>query len=57
VKIESRPGRTRPWDYIFYGDIDGHASDARIREALEDLRGHTTFLRVLVPALAGAPAP
>ncbi len=59
VKIESRPGRTRPWDYIFYVDMDGHASDARIREALEDLRGHTTFLRVLgsYPRSPAPPAP
>ncbi len=46
-KIESRPGRQRPWDYIFYLDFDGHTDDARVREALEDLRRHTTFLRVL----------
>jgi prephenate dehydratase len=47
VKIESRPGRTRPWTYTFYVDIDGHVDEARIREALDDLRRQTTFLRVL----------
>jgi prephenate dehydratase len=47
VKIESRPGRTRPWDYIFYADFDGHQDEPRIREALADLRRQTTFLRVL----------
>ncbi len=46
-KIESRPGRQRPWDYIFYLDFDGHTDDARVREALDDLRRYTTFLRVL----------
>ena len=47
VKIESRPGRKRPWDYTFYVDVDGHINEARTKEALEDLRRQTTFLRVL----------
>ncbi len=47
VKIESRPGRTRPWTYTFYVDIDGHVDEPRIQEALDDLRRQTTFLRVL----------
>ncbi len=47
TKIESRPGRQRPWDYIFYADVEGHAEDAVLREALGDLGRHTTFLRVL----------
>ncbi len=47
AKIESRPGRTRPWEYVFYVDFDGHADDAVVHDALGDLRGHTTFLRVL----------
>ena len=47
VKIESRPERTRPWTYTFYVDIDGHAEEPRIQEALADLRRQTTFLRVL----------
>jgi prephenate dehydratase len=47
VKIESRPGRKRPWDYTFYVDIDGHMHDPQIKEALEDLHRQTTFLRIL----------
>ena len=47
VKIESRPGRTRPWTYTFYVDIDGHVGEVRVQEALDDLRRQTTFLRVL----------
>jgi len=47
VKIESRPGRKRPWDYTFYVDIDGHVNDARIKSALGEMRARTTFLRVL----------
>ncbi len=47
VKLESRPGRTRPWDYIFYVDIDGHTDEAKVQDALSALRKQTSFLRVL----------
>jgi prephenate dehydratase len=47
VKIESRPGRARPWDYTFYVDIDGHVAEPRIAEAVEEMRRQTTFLRLL----------
>lgn len=47
IKLESRPGRERPWDYLFYVDFDGHADDAVAREALADLEASATFLRVL----------
>ncbi len=47
TKLESRPGRQRPWDYVFYVDVDGHRDDPALRDALDELRKHTTFLRIL----------
>jgi prephenate dehydratase len=47
VKLESRPSRRMPWDYIFYLVFDGHADDPACAEALAELRTKTTFLRVL----------
>ncbi len=47
VKLESRPSRNRPWDYLFYLVFDGHAEDPPCAEALAELRTKTTFLRVL----------
>jgi prephenate dehydratase len=47
TKIESRPARERPWEYIFYLDFDGHTDDVQVTEALAELRRHTDFLRVL----------
>jgi prephenate dehydratase len=47
TKIESRPGRELPWEYIFYLDFEGHTDDVQVQDALADLRRHTAFLRVL----------
>ena len=34
TKLESRPRRNRPWEYIFYVDFDGHWADPACRDAL-----------------------
>jgi chorismate mutase/prephenate dehydratase len=47
TKIESRPLKETPWEYIFFLDFEGHSSDDHVREALEDLSGCTQRLLVL----------
>ncbi len=47
LKLESRPSRQRPWEYVFYLDLEGHREDPAVRSALADLAGHTTFCKVL----------
>jgi prephenate dehydratase len=47
TKIESRPLRGRRWEYLFYVDFAGSVHEGRCRDALEELRGRTTLLRVL----------
>lgn len=46
-RIESRPSRRKPWEYLFFIDIFGHQSEERIQEALAQLRPHTSSLEVL----------
>jgi chorismate mutase/prephenate dehydratase len=46
-KIESRPSRRRPWEYVFFVDIDGHQQDPAMREALEAVRKECEALKVL----------
>jgi prephenate dehydratase len=47
TKIESRPLRGKRWQYVFYVDFAGSVHEERCRQALEELRGMATFLRVL----------
>ncbi|PIE06309.1 MAG: hypothetical protein CSA75_00190 [Sorangium cellulosum] len=45
--IMSRPMPGEVWDYIFYIDVVGHATDRSIVSALDDIRKHTKFLKVI----------
>jgi chorismate mutase/prephenate dehydratase len=55
-KIESRPSRRKPWDYIFFIDVDGHAADERVAGALRKLEKSCEFVKVLgsYPRAGGA---
>ena len=46
-KIESRPSKRKAWEYVFFVDIEGHAEDAPVAAALEELRRHCSYFKVL----------
>jgi chorismate mutase/prephenate dehydratase len=46
-RIESRPSRRRKWDYVFFIDIDGHAEDAKVKQALRALKKRASLFRIL----------
>jgi prephenate dehydratase/chorismate mutase/prephenate dehydratase len=47
AKLESRPRRQVPWEYLFYVDFEGHQDDPAVAAALAELTGVSAFLRVL----------
>ena len=47
TKIESRPDKNTPWQYNFYVDFVGHQDDSLIKDVLQKLRNHSTFLKIL----------
>jgi prephenate dehydratase len=47
TKIESRPIRGRPWEYLFYLDFLGNTKEDNTRKALDHLQELTEFLEVL----------
>jgi chorismate mutase/prephenate dehydratase len=46
TRIESRPSRKGPWEYVFFLDLEGHAADPRIAAALATMSEGRT-MRVL----------
>lgn len=47
LKLESRPSREKPWEYVFYVDFEGHRRDEDVRAGLADLAESAKFVRVL----------
>ncbi len=45
--LESRPARDRPWEYVFWVDLDADATEPDAQAALAELAGVTTLVRVL----------
>ncbi|MBI9020734.1 MAG: prephenate dehydratase [Verrucomicrobia bacterium] len=55
-KIESRPAKSKAWEYIFFVDFEGHADDPHVQAALKELGEHCAVLNVLgsYPKVNGA---
>ena len=47
TKLESRPSRDKPWEYVFYADFEGHMEDPPCREALDELRRSNSLIKLL----------
>ena len=47
TKIESRPRRNRPWQYLFYLDFEGHWQDPASEAALMGLLRRSSFVKLL----------
>jgi prephenate dehydratase len=47
TKLESRPRPGRPWEYVFYADVEAAAHTPEMVEALAALSEHATFTRLL----------
>jgi len=47
TRIESRPSRRGMWDYVFFIDLEGHAEDPEIAQALAELRQRASLFKLL----------
>jgi chorismate mutase/prephenate dehydratase len=45
--IESRPSRRKNWDYVFFIDLEGHAAESLVADALAVLEKESSLFRVL----------
>lgn len=46
-RIESRPSRQGMWEYVFFVDLLGHAQDAPVKQALEEIQAQASLLKIL----------
>jgi len=47
TRIESRPSRRKKWDYVFFIDVDGHANEPPLSDALTELEKNSSLFRIL----------
>jgi chorismate mutase/prephenate dehydratase len=47
TKIESRPSKTRAWDYTFFVDMEGHLEDETVAATLKEVETNCRYLHVL----------
>jgi chorismate mutase/prephenate dehydratase len=46
-KIESRPNKTKAWEYIFFLDLSGHLNDQNVSDAVKELKELCQFVKIL----------
>jgi chorismate mutase/prephenate dehydratase len=46
-RIESRPSRRKNWDYVFFIDVEGHAEESPLSEALAELKESSSLFRIV----------
>jgi chorismate mutase/prephenate dehydratase len=47
TKIESRPLKDKPWEYLFYLDFGGHVEEPKVRKVIQMLEKNCTFMKIL----------
>ncbi len=47
LRIESRPLKGRPWEYLFFLDLEGHLEEEGVSRALKELAKECLLLKVL----------
>ena len=47
TKIESRPLKHKPWEYLFFLDLEGHIEEPRIQRAIKKLEKMCLFIKIL----------
>src|SRR5438552_1348563 len=47
TKIESRPTKRRPWEYVNFVDFEGHRDTDDVRAVLDEVKQRCQFLKIL----------
>ena len=47
TKIESRPAKQGPWEYVIFVDLEGHRETPEVASVLSEIGERTLFLKIL----------
>lgn len=47
LKIESRPMKDKPWEYLFYTDFAGNLKDEKVLSAIESVKNNSYYFKLL----------
>lgn len=47
TKIESRPAKQGPWEYVIFVDLEGHRETPEVASVLSEIGDRTLFLKIL----------
>lgn len=47
TRLESMPSKEKSWEYLFLIDFEGHKDDLKVKNALQELKKHTTSIKIL----------
>lgn len=47
TKIESRPAKQGPWEYVIFVDLEGHRETSEVASVLSEIGERTLFLKIL----------
>jgi chorismate mutase/prephenate dehydratase len=53
-RIESRPSKETPWEYVFFLDLEGHLADERVQTAVKKLATCVSRFKILGSYPAGS---
>jgi chorismate mutase/prephenate dehydratase len=53
TKIESRPAKSRAWEYVIFVDVEGHRDTPNVAAALREIAERTIYLKILGSYPAG----
>lgn len=53
LRLESRPSQQKPWEYLFFTDVEGYAHEGALRQAIRELTRLNKYVQVLGSYRAG----